>query len=89
MLLTRALREVVVAISTLVTVETIVVWFTRTLSTADLTDLTLCAVDMTLTWHTAWVAVVSHVTPENRATTDQYTTTITLHYITLELFRVA
>jgi len=69
MTLTLALWELVVAVSTLVAVESIVVWFTRTLSTADLTHLTLCTVDMALAWHTAWIAVVSHVTPGDMATT--------------------
>ena len=66
-ILTCALWELIVAISTLVTVESVVVWFARTLSTTDLTHLTLGTIDMTLTWNTARIAVVSHVAPDNIA----------------------
>ena len=63
MLLTCAVGEVVVSVRALVTVEAVVVWFTWTLTTADLTDLTLSTVHVTLTRYTAWIAVVSHIAP--------------------------
>lgn len=60
---TFALGEVVVSVDALVAVEPVEVWFARTLSATDLTDLTLCSVDMTLARHTARVAIVTDITP--------------------------
>ena len=59
---TCAVGEVVVSVGALVTVEPVVVGFTRTLTSADLTHLTLSTVHMALARHTARVAVVTHVT---------------------------
>ena len=73
-ILTRAVGEAVVAVGALVTVEAVEVGFTRALAAADLTDLALGAVDVTLARHTARVAVVSHVAPGTRTPTTTHST---------------
>lgn len=60
--LTPALREVVIAISTPVTVEAVIVVFTRTVASADFTDCSLGTVHVTFTGDTVGVTIVTYVT---------------------------
>jgi len=90
---TRAVGEVVVSIRALVAVEAVVVGFTGALSAADLTDLTLRTIHMTLARHAARIAVVAHVTPARAnqhtpATIDHFTNTLYILWIALGIFGV-